>query len=99
LYGSSDYSTVGDGGLIKLVPDAPVSLADAPLVTSATQIGLTWSDGTSNGGSAIIDYRIYYDKSTGTWEELESGILTNSYTTTISLTQGFIYTFKVQARN
>jgi hypothetical protein len=61
LYGSSGFSAVGSGGLIQLVPDSPVSLANAAAITSATQIGLTWSLGSSNGGSTVIDYRIYYD--------------------------------------
>jgi hypothetical protein len=44
-----------------LVPNAPVGLANNPSVTLATQIGLTWADGISNGGTTIIDYQIWYD--------------------------------------
>jgi hypothetical protein len=62
-------------------------------------VSFTWSDGLSDGGAAVIDYRIYYDQSTGTWTELDAGITQKSYTTTISLTQGHTYAFKVQARN
>jgi hypothetical protein len=98
-YGSSGYSSVGYGALIQLVPDAPVDLADAVLITSATVIGFTWLDDTSNGGAAIIDYRIYYDQSTSTWVELDTGITPKSYQTTIALSQGHTYAFKVQARN
>jgi hypothetical protein len=35
-YGSSAFSAVGDGAFIELVPDAPLSLANLPAITSAT---------------------------------------------------------------
>lgn len=49
------------------------------MITSATVIGLTWSNGLSNGGSAVIDYRVYYDRAADDWIELASGIATRSY--------------------
>jgi hypothetical protein len=55
-YGDSTVSAVGNGGVVVLVPDAPVNLNEIKTVTSDTQIGLGWTDGTSNGGSIIIDY-------------------------------------------
>jgi len=79
LYGTSGFSAIGTGAFIQLVPDAPLSLADNPVITSATVIGLTWSNGLSNGGSAVIDYRVYYDRAAGDWIELASGIATRSY--------------------
>lgn len=60
-YGSSEFSEVGGGALIQLVPDAPVYLTDDAPNTSATQITFTWQDGASDGGAAVIDYRVYYD--------------------------------------
>jgi hypothetical protein len=59
--GSSLQSDSGNGAVIETNPDAPVSLQDAPLVTAATQVGLTWLEGAANGGTAVIDYRISYD--------------------------------------
>jgi hypothetical protein len=95
IYGTSGYSQIGNGALIQLVPNAPISLSNDAAQTLSTQIGLTWSEGASNGGSAVLDYRIYYDQTTGTWVELDSGIATNSYVTTVTLTQGMIYSFRV----
>ncbi len=53
INGNSPPSPVGGTALIDLVPDAPLNLANNPSVTLATQIGLTWSDGVSNGGTVV----------------------------------------------
>ncbi len=42
------------------VPDAPLSLANNAAVTTALQIGLTWSQGAYNGGVPVLDYRVSY---------------------------------------
>jgi len=47
----------------------------------------------------VIDYDIYYDQATGVYDDLEAGITTLSYTTTVLLTPGAVYNFKVEARN
>lgn len=80
------------------VPDAPISLANNALKTSATQIGLTWSPGPFNGASTVIDYRISYDQGTGSWTMLRDGVTTTSYTAT-GLTADGVYVFKIEARN
>lgn len=98
-YGDSVESDAANGATVLLVPNAPVSLADNALVTSKTVIGLTWNNGISTGGSPIIDYRVFYDQSTGDYIELDSGITLKSYETTVLLTPGAIYNFKVEARN
>jgi len=52
-----------------------------------------------NGGSAIIDYAIWYDNGAGsTFTELVSGLQTESYTA-LSMIPGTTYQFKVKARN
>jgi hypothetical protein len=99
LYGDSLLSQPGNGGVIVLVPDSPVSLANNPSVTSKSVIGITWNDGSSDGGTAVIDYRISYDQSTGNYIILESGITTKTYTTTVTLTSGRTYKFKIESRN
>lgn len=54
----------------------------------------------NNGGTPVIDYRVWYQvgTGTGTYSILVSGLTTTSYTAT-SLTMGTRYTFQVQARN
>lgn len=54
-------SAAGNGATIIIVPDAPTNLANVPAVTSATQVGLTWSAGLSTGGTGIIGYVLSYD--------------------------------------
>ena len=61
IVNSSDVSNEGNGGIILTNPAAPVSLANNPLVTSASVIGLTWSAGATTGGTPVIDYRISWD--------------------------------------
>jgi len=46
------------------IPDQPINLADVPTITLRDQIGLSWSPPVFNGGSAVIDYRIWFDDST-----------------------------------
>lgn len=59
VVGSSEYSAVGNGAVILTIPDAPLSLADDVLVTTKSQIGMTWYQGVNNGGTPVIDYRVW----------------------------------------
>jgi hypothetical protein len=45
-------------------------LTDNADITSATQVSFSWSDGESDGGAAVLDYRIQYDQTTNSWVEL-----------------------------
>lgn len=63
----SAYSTAGNGAVILTVPDAPVSLQNNAAVTNSARVGIVWSAGASNGGTAVIDYRVSWDAGTGTW--------------------------------
>ena len=92
-------SAVGSGAVIVLVPSSPVGLADNPSITNASRIGITWNDGLNNGGAPVISYRVSYDQSTGSWTTLATGVLVRSYTTTVVLTPGANYTFKVESLN
>ena len=48
----------------------------------------------------MIDYRVMWDKSYGTWEVLATGVLPKQFSTAgITLTSGRTYSFKVQSRN
>ena len=54
----------------------------------------------SKGGTEILDYRVWYTLETdNSFVELESGVLYEYYSTTVTLTPGENYKFKVQARN
>lgn len=46
------------------VPDAPIELTRNDDLTSKTVVSFTWSEGTSHGGTPVIDYRISFDQST-----------------------------------
>ena len=61
LYGTSAYSVIGSGAVIQYVPLAPRYLSNNVDLTSATSISIYWIDGISNGGTAIIDYSVFYD--------------------------------------
>ena len=81
------------------MPDAPVSLTNDPTVTTDTQIRFTWSDGASNGGNAVIDYAVYYDQGSDSFVLLDGAVTDQFYLTTVTLTAGTTYKFKVTARN
>ena len=99
FYGDSAESAVGSGAVIQLVPDAPVSLTNDPSTTTDTQIRFTWADGASDGGTAVIDFAVYYDQGSNNFVVLDSAVTTRHYLTTVSLTAGTTYKFKVTARN
>lgn len=91
-------SAAGNGAIITTNPDAPINLANNPLVTKSNQIGFTWSAGAANGGTPVIDYRINFDDGTDVFSIDVAGITSTSYTKT-GLTAGITYKFKVEARN
>jgi Fibronectin type III domain len=97
IYGTSTASSEGNGGKIITSPGVPLNLANDASVTTATQIGLTWSAPTDDGGSIVIDYKIQIDSGSG-YSDLVSGVTATSYTA-VSLTQGTTYNFKIQSRN
>lgn len=97
-YGTSPASTGGNGAVILTVPDAPLSLANNPLITSGSQVGLSWAQGLSNGGAAVIDFTISMKESAGSYSVLASAITSQTYIV-VGLTMGSSYTFKVLARN
>jgi hypothetical protein len=74
-------------------------LANDPSTTIDTVIRFTWSDGASDGGSPVIDYTVYYDQGSDSFVLLESSVTTQFYQTTVALSPGTTYKFKVTARN
>jgi hypothetical protein len=93
--GNSPQSPVGSGAIVKLsyVPNAPTLSWDSTSTTK-TQVGVTWTDGYSNGGQAVIDYSLSFDSGTNgtTWTVVAGGILTKSYVVT-GLATGKTYKF------
>lgn len=81
------------------VPDAPLNLANAPEVTSATQVGLTWAPGAFDGASALLDYQVSYKEESSSDYIVYSTGVTSTQETVTGLNQGVTYNFVVQARN
>ena len=67
--------------------------------TNKNQVALTWSNGLSNNGQPVIDYRIWYDQGTGNYVILNSGVILKSFVLTTNVTPGQSYAFQIQARN
>lgn len=69
------------------------------MVTRADRIGLEWVAPSFNGGSALVDYQLWYDDASGSIDTiLETSISDLTYTA-IGLTQGSVYKFKIETRN
>lgn len=93
-YGNSLNSTQGNGAVIITNPDSPLSLAENVATRGPTQIGITWSQGASNGGTSVIDYQVWITTGSNPYTLVASGVTLTQYVTT-SLTTGVIYTFIV----
>ena len=98
--GDSVFSSVGNGALIALSfpPDAPVDLTRDEAKTSLTVLAFSWSDGASNGGQPILDYRVSFDQGISSWKVLSSSVTTKKVEIG-GATPGKTYQFKVEARN
>ena len=78
------------------IPRAPTGLTAAPSLSS--QIHLSWTAPTNNGGTAITGYKVYRSTSSGTETGYVSLGSVTSYTNT-GLTAGTTYFYKVRAVN
>jgi hypothetical protein len=96
--GDSPESDVGNGAQIFRVPDAPTGLVNRPLVTMGDVIGIEWLEGTENGGTPVIDYRVSFDQGISVLVALETSIAGLQYTAE-QLTPGMTYRFTIAARN
>ena len=75
------------------VPDAPTNLADDTSITSSSDIGLIWDAPVSDGGSAVIDYKLVFDDGNG-YALLANALTALTYTAS-GLTTGTEYKFKI----
>jgi hypothetical protein len=83
------------------VPDAPINLQIDLIETDDTKIRFLWTEGPNNGGVPVIDYDIYYDQGSAiaNFVILAENVLDEFYETTIALTPGEEYTFRIISRN
>jgi hypothetical protein len=81
------------------VPDAPIELQNIVDVTNAFQIGLVWTAAGFDGGSPVLDFRVWFDNAEGgEFTVLASNVPQATYTAT-QMTTGLTYRFRVEARN
>src|SRR2546427_8205380 len=94
----SNFVSVIDGSSSgpSTVPSSPQNLQAT--VSSPTTISLSWTAPSSNGGSAITNYKIYRSSSSGTEGYLVTVGNVTSYTDT-GLARGHTYFYKVTAVN
>lgn len=98
VVGTSALSSLGGNALILSVPSEPQFVRDVPNVTSDVQIGLTWDAPSSNGGTAVIDYRVFQSSDGVTFSIIDSNIEPQLYTA-LTLLPGNAYFFRIAARN
>ena len=81
----------------------PLTTAGAPTSLSATvgnsQVALSWTAPTSNGGSAITDYLVQYSTDGTNFTTFADGVSTTASATVTGLVNGTAYTFKVSTVN
>jgi hypothetical protein len=98
IYGSSEQSDAGNGGIIYALPDKPVNLQENLSERTYTTLGFSWQDGADPGGLPVLDYKVTITDTTNTYNVIAEYLTSASYTA-LSLTVGETYTFKVQSRN
>lgn len=85
--------------LVAKQPDAPLNVANVPGLTTAYQVGVYWTNGTYDGSSPVIDYRVNYAlESDGIYSAFASNVTSIPYIAT-GLTPGVRYLFKIESRN
>jgi len=79
-------------------PDPPRNIIEIASARTLTAIGFSWQQGVENGGTPVIDYRLFFDQGTNNYVILAATYLSTSFTID-SLTPGVTYKFKIQSRN
>ena len=78
------------------VPGAPTSLSANP---SGTQVVLSWTAPSNNGGVAISDYVVEFQEGSGSWQTFSDGVSSSTSATITGLTGSSNYNFRVSAKN
>jgi len=79
------------------VPTAPTNVTSLP---GNSQVSLTWTAPSNNGGSRITDYTVQYSSNGGsTWTDFPRSASTTTTRTVTGLTNGTSYVFRVAAAN
>ncbi len=79
-------------------PGTPTSVAGT--MVNSSQINVSWTAPTSNGGAAISDYWVQYSSNSGsTWETFTASASTSTSRNVTGLTAATGYVFRVAAKN
>jgi hypothetical protein len=97
IVGESAFSEVNNGGQILTTPYKPINLVEYE-VTISTSITVQWEPNEEDGGTPVLDYRLWYAPGNQQFSVLQTALTETRYTA-ISLYEGITYSFKVHARN
>jgi len=95
--GDSLESADGNGATIITKPDAPINLAENTAFRTPTTLGIVWTEGASNGGAAVTEYRINMAQQGASFSVLAS--TADAMFIATGLTYGVTYQFKIEAKN
>lgn len=78
-------------------PDSPINLRNNATLTSASQIALIWSPGSSDGGVPILSYDLIYDNgaANSVFISLKTGETGTTYTA-VGMQVGKTYAFQIR---
>jgi hypothetical protein len=80
------------------IPNAPINVAEVVGKTTGYQVGLSWSDGSYDGASPVIDYQVLFAESSAEFTIYASNLLARE-TIVSGLTPGLTYKFSIKSRN
>ncbi|NBX91633.1 MAG: BspA family leucine-rich repeat surface protein, partial [Proteobacteria bacterium] len=88
--------TITDGGGQAGAPGVPTTVSGT---AGSSQVSLSWSAPSDDGGSAITDYVVQYSANGSTWTSFSDGTSSLTSATVTGLTPGTAYVFQVAATN